>query len=156
MQNLVIETIKKNSLAQGLRFYSLPSACCAHEALQTIGARYDVERFGMTMAPTAAQADVLIVNGLITKALEPHVRQVYDEMLSPKYVLGIGVCACGGGLFSPSAATDKKEDSPHVPLESVVAVDFFIPGCPPRPEAIMYGLLQLQKKIRGEATLNHG
>lgn len=136
--------VLKKAQADSLWFISTGSGCCADEVLNAMGARYDIERFGCVPQMDARQADLLIVNGVISKKAAPYLRAIYDEMLWPKYVIAVGSCANCGGLFGPeysySTLTGANELFP---------VDVYVPGCPPRPEAIMNGLISLQEKIRG-------
>ncbi|MDR3607476.1 MAG: NADH-quinone oxidoreductase subunit NuoB [Oligoflexia bacterium] len=122
---------------------STGAGCCADEVLNAIGARYDLERFGSVAQVDARQSDLLIVNGAISLKAAPYLRALYNEMLEPKYVLAIGSCANGGGLFGP-----KYSYATTAGANEVVPVDVYVPGCPPRPEAIMNGLIYLQEKIR--------
>jgi NADH-quinone oxidoreductase B subunit len=108
------------------------------------GPRYDVERFGCQMVTDAAQADVLMISGCISIKAAPYLREVYDQMRSPKWVIAIGSCANSGGFFA-----DGFNDQVVKGATEVVPVDVFISGCPPRPEAIMNGILALQEKIYG-------
>ncbi len=130
--------------AQSLWYVSTGSGCCADEVLNAMGARYDLERFGCVQQPDARQADLLIVNGMVSEKAAPHLKGLFESMLSPKYVLAVGSCANGGGLF--------RAEYSYAAVKSVadlLPVDVFVPGCPPRPEAIMNGLIALQEKIRG-------
>jgi NADH-quinone oxidoreductase subunit B len=119
-------------------YFSIRSGCCADEVLDAKGCRYDLERFGCIERTEPNQADLLIISGLITEKMAPFVLDIYSKMLTPKYVLAIGACACSGGLFS------KKG------LDEFIPVDVHVPGCPPRPEAIMHGLITLQEKVSGK------
>jgi NADH-quinone oxidoreductase subunit B len=130
--------------SQSLWYISTGSGCCADEVLNALGARYDLERFGCIPQADARQADLLIISGMVSKKAAPHLKELYDSMLSPKYVLALGSCANCGGLFGP-----KYTYSTLSGASEVVPVDVYVPGCPPRPEAIMNGLIALQEKIRG-------
>ncbi|MFL5812045.1 MAG: NADH-quinone oxidoreductase subunit B [Bdellovibrionia bacterium] len=130
--------------SQSLWYISTGSGCCADEVLNTMGARYDMERFGCLPQVDARQADLLIISGMVSKKAAPHLRELYDSMLSPKYVLAVGSCANCGGLFGPDYSYSTLSGA-----HEVVPVDVYVPGCPPRPEAIMNGLIALQEKIRG-------
>jgi NADH-quinone oxidoreductase subunit B len=110
-----------------------------------MGCRYDLERFGSVAQQDAQQADLLIISGVVTDKLAPHLKALYDSMRAPKYVLAIGTCANSGGLFSPQHSYCVKAGA-----SSVVPVDVYVPGCPPRPEAIMNGLIALQERICGK------
>jgi NADH-quinone oxidoreductase subunit B len=120
------------------------STCCADEVLNSLGCRYDLERFGCVEQKDPRQADLLIISGVVTEKTAPHLKALYDSMRSPKYVLAVGTCANSGGLFSPQYSYSVKSDA-----SSIVPIDIYVPGCPPRPEAIMDGLIALQDKING-------
>jgi NADH-quinone oxidoreductase subunit B len=120
-------------------------ACCAIEMIGTAASRYDFSRFGMeVMRPSPRQADVMIVSGTVTKKMIPQIVRLYNQMSEPKYVIAMGACASGGGPF--------KEGYNVVPgVDRFVPVDVYIPGCPPTPQALMNGLITLQKKIDHES-----
>ncbi len=130
--------------SQSLWYISSGPGCCADEVLETSGCRYDLERFGCVPQVEPGQADLLIVSGAVSYKAAPHLRGIYDAMLSPKYVLAIGACANCGGPFAPEYSYSTVPG-----VDRVVPVDVYVPGCPPRPEAIMNGLITLQEKIRG-------
>ncbi len=116
-------------------------ACCAIEMMATGGARFDLARFGYEVfRPSPRHADVMIVAGTVTHKMVPLLRRIYDQMPEPKYVVAMGSCACSGGPFVDSYSVAAGVDT-------VVPVDVYVPGCPPRPEALIYGLLQLRAKI---------
>jgi NADH-quinone oxidoreductase subunit B len=121
-------------------------ACCAVEMMQTAMARYDMDRFGMIFRGSPRQSDVMIVSGTLTNKMAPALRKVYDQMPEPRYVVSMGSCANGGGPYHYSYAVVRGCDR-------VIPVDVYVPGCPPTAEALLYGLLQLQKKIRRQGTL---
>ncbi len=116
-------------------------ACCAVEMMQASMPRYDMERFGMAPRASPRQSDLMIVAGTLTNKMAPALRKVYDQMPDPRYVLSMGSCANGGGYYHYSYSVVRGCDR-------VVPVDVYVPGCPPSAEALIYGLLQLQKKIR--------
>ncbi len=120
-------------------------ACCAIEMIGAAAGRYDFSRFGMeVMRPSPRQADVMIVSGTVTKKMIPTIVRLYNQMGEPKYVIAMGACASGGGPF--------KEGYNVVPgVDRFVPVDVYIPGCPPTPQALLYGLIALQKKIDSES-----
>ncbi len=123
------------------------TSCCAIEMMQTGAARHDWSRFGMEVArPTPRQADVIILAGTITNKMAPVLRRLYDQMAEPKYVLAMGACAISGGPFYYNAYSVVRG------ADHVVPVDVYVPGCPPRPEALLNGMIQLQNKIRQERT----
>ena len=117
-------------------------ACCAFEMISTASSRFDISRFGMEIfRPSPRQADLLIVNGTLTWKMAPQLKRIYDQMAEPKYVIAMGSCAISGWLFRNSYAV--------VPcVNKIIPVDVYIPGCPPRPEALLYGIQMLHKKIK--------
>ncbi|CAL5225578.1 g8423 [Coccomyxa viridis] len=115
-------------------------ACCAVEMMHTGAARYDLDRFGIIFRPSPRQSDVMIVAGTLTNKMAPALRKVYDQMPEPRWVISMGSCANGGGYYHYSYSVVRGCDR-------IVPVDIYVPGCPPTAEALMYGLLQLQKKI---------
>ena len=121
-------------------------ACCAVEMMQAGGARYDLDRFGIIFRPSPRQSDVMIVAGTLVNKMAPALRKVYDQMADPKYVVSMGSCANGGGYYHYSYSVVRGCDR-------VVPVDVYVPGCPPTAEALIYGLLQLQKKIKRTNTI---
>jgi NADH-quinone oxidoreductase subunit B len=121
-------------------------ACCAVEMMHAYMARYDLDRFGIVPRPSPRQSDVIIVAGTLTNKMAPAFRRVYDQMAEPRYVISMGSCANGGGYYHYSYSVVRGCDR-------VVPVDIYVPGCPPTAEALLYGILQLQKKIRRTGTL---
>lgn len=121
-------------------------ACCAVEMMHTNMPRYDLERFGVAPRASPRQSDVMIVAGTLTNKMAPALRKVYDQMSEPRYVISMGSCANGGGYYHYSYAVVRGCDR-------IVPVDIYVPGCPPSAEALLYGILQLQKKIRRTGTL---
>ncbi len=120
-------------------------ACCAVEMIHAYMSRYDLDRFGMIPRPSPRQSDVMIVAGTLTNKMAPALRRVYDQMPEPRWVVSMGSCANGGGYYHYSYSVVRGCDR-------IVPVDIYIPGCPPTAEAMIYGLLQLQKKIQREDT----
>jgi NADH-quinone oxidoreductase subunit B len=121
-------------------------ACCAVEMMQANMPRYDLERFGFAPRASPRQSDVMIVAGTLTNKMAPALRKVYDQMPEPRYVLSMGSCANGGVYYHYSYSVVRGCDR-------IVPVDIYIPGCPPTAEALVYGVLQLQRKIRRTGTL---
>jgi NADH-quinone oxidoreductase subunit B len=121
-------------------------ACCAVEMMHSAMPRYDLERFGFAPRASPRQSDVMIVAGTLTNKMAPALRKVYDQMPEPRYVISMGSCANGGGYYHYSYSVVRGCDR-------IVPVDVYVPGCPPTAEALVYGVLQLQKKIRREGTI---
>ena len=122
-------------------------ACCVIEMMQAGAARYDLDRFGVIFRPSPRQSDVMIVAGTLTNKMAPAFRKVYDQMSNPKWVISMGSCANGGGYYHYAYSVTRGCDR-------VVPVDVYVPGCPPTAEALIYGILQLQAKIRRETTIS--
>ena len=119
-------------------------ACCAIEMMAAGAGRYDLARFGMEVfRASPRQADLMIVAGRVSQKMAPVLRQVYDQMMEPKWVLSMGVCATSGGMFNNYAIVQG--------VDHIVPVDMYLPGCPPRPEMLIDGILRLHEKIvKGE------
>ena len=120
-------------------------ACCAVEMIHAYMPRYDLDRFGVMPRASPRQSDVMIVAGTLTNKMAPALRKVYDQMAEPRYVISMGSCANGGGYYHYSYSVVRGCDR-------IVPVDIYVPGCPPTAEALVYGILQLQKKIRRTGT----
>ena len=132
--------------AGSLMWMTFGLACCAVEMMQLSMPRYDVERFGFAPRGSPRQSDVMIVAGTLPNKMAPALRKVYAQMPEPRYVISMGSCANGGGYYHYSYSVVRGCDR-------VVPVDIYVPGCPPTAEALLYGVLMLQKKIRRTGTI---
>jgi NADH-quinone oxidoreductase subunit B len=136
----VIGAARANSM------WPLPFAtsCCGIEYMATMGSNYDVARFGMErMSFSPRQADLLIVAGTISKKLAPILKQVYEQMAEPKWVLSVGACASSGGIFDTYSVLQG--------IDRVIPVDVYVPGCPPRPEQIIEGMMNIHRLVKNES-----
>src|SRR5450432_2175928 len=134
---LLAGTARKNSLWPA----SFGLACCAIEMMASGAGRYDLARFGMEVfRASPRQADLMIVAGRVSQKMAPVLRQIYDQMVEPKWVLAMGVCASSGGMFNNYAIVQG--------VDHVVPVDMYLPGCPPRPEMLMHAILELHERIQ--------
>jgi NADH-quinone oxidoreductase subunit B len=124
------------------------TACCGIEFMATWASRYDVSRFGVgeKLAFTPRQADLLIVGGRVTYKLAPVLRRIWDQMPQPKWAIAMGACASSGGMFDNYTIVQG--------VDAIIPVDVYVPGCPPRPENLIYGIMMVQEKIKGESLAN--
>jgi NADH-quinone oxidoreductase subunit B len=123
------------------------TACCAIEFMATAASRFDLARFGMErMSFSPRQADVLICAGRLPFKLAPVIRKIWDQMPQPKWAISMGACASSGGIFDTYTMVQG--------IDTIIPVDVYVPGCPPRPEGLIYGIMLLQKKIKGESFLD--
>ncbi|GJG88651.1 NADH-quinone oxidoreductase subunit B [Gemmatimonadetes bacterium T265] len=119
------------------------TACCAIEFMATAASRFDLARFGMErLSYSPRQADVLLCAGRVPYKLAPVIRRIYQQMPNPKWVISMGACASTGGMFDNYAVVQG--------IDTIIPVDVYVPGCPPRPESLMYGIMMLQDKVRNE------
>ena len=123
------------------------TACCAIEFMATAASRYDIARFGMErQAFSPRQSDVLICAGRVPFKLAPVIRKIWDQMMQPKWCISMGACASTGNIFDNYSMVQG--------IDTIMPVDVYVPGCPPRPEGLLYGIMMLQQKIRGESVFD--
>jgi NADH-quinone oxidoreductase subunit B len=140
--NFVVNWARKNAFMPA----TFGLACCALEMMSTSAAHYDIARFGAeAFRASPRQADLMIVAGTLTRKMAPVMKRIYDQMPSPKWVIAMGSCASTGGIFDTYAVVQG--------VDQIVPVDIYIPGCPPRPEALLDAIMMLQKKIMTESIL---
>ncbi|MBI5826245.1 MAG: NADH-quinone oxidoreductase subunit B [Deltaproteobacteria bacterium] len=149
--NPVVKAVKHNPVVGDVLNWSRSSAlwpmtfglaCCAIEMIAAGCSRYDTDRFGIVFRPSPRQSDVMVVAGTMTKKIAPAVKRLYDQMPEPRWVIAMGGCASAGGPYNTYAVVQGTD--------LVVPVDVYVPGCPPRPDALLFGFLQLMEKIKTE------
>lgn len=139
-----INWARQNSIS----YLTMDLSCCGIEMMQVEGGRFDIERFGAVSQVSPRHADLMIVAGTITYKMAAVLKQLYDQMPFPKYVLSMGSCSNCGGLFSWEYSYSSVSG-----VDKLIPVDVFVPGCPPRPEALLHGLLTLQRRVAGQKVL---
>ena len=139
----LINWARRNSI----RIMPFNTACCGIEFMAAFASKYDLARFGMEwLAFSPRQADVMVVGGRVPYKIAPVLRRIWDQMPQPKWSLAMGACACSGGMFDNYAIVQGAD--------AIIPVDVYVPGCPPRPEDLIYGIMIIQEKIKGESVLN--
>ena len=141
-----VDNLLNKARANSLFYMTFGLACCGIEMMQTGGPRGDLDRFGAIPRATPRQSDLMLVAGTVTLKMASRVKKLYDQMPDPKYVISMGSCSNSGGLFQGGYSVLKGVDR-------VIPVDVYLPGCPPRPEALISALIEVQKKIRRERYL---
>src|SRR5256714_13154856 len=143
---LATSLVKMVGLARKNSLWPLPFAtsCCGIEFMSTMASTYDLARFGSErLSFSPRQADLLMVMGTIAKKMGPVLRQVYEQMAEPRWVLSVGACACSGGIFDTYSVLQG--------IDQIIPVDVYVPGCPPRPEQILDGLMKIQELVQNES-----
>jgi len=143
--SFMLSRIEEWSREQSLWPVMFGLACCAIEMMAAAASRYDLARFGSElMRPSPRQADLMIVSGRVSQKMAPVLKEIYDQMPEPKWVIAMGDCASCAGIFNNYAVVQG--------VDKIVPVDVYIPGCPPRPEALIDGVIKLQQRIRAQAA----
>jgi NADH-quinone oxidoreductase B subunit len=142
-----LEDLANAARANSLWYLTFGLACCAVEMIHAAGARYDMDRLGLIPRASPRQADLMIVAGTLTNKMANAIRRIYDQMAEPRYVISMGSCANGGGYYHYSYSVVRGCDR-------IIPVDVYVPGCPPTAEALLYGILQLQRKVRGGSVIS--
>ncbi|HZX35148.1 MAG TPA: NADH-quinone oxidoreductase subunit B family protein [Thermodesulfobacteriota bacterium] len=142
--NPVSDAVFKWGQASSMFVMTFGLACCAVEMIAAGCSRYDLDRMGVIFRPSPRQSDVIIIAGTMTKKIAPAIKTLYDQMAEPRWVIAMGGCASAGGPYNTYSVVQGTD--------LVIPVDIFVPGCPPRPEALIYGFLQLQAKIKSDKS----
>lgn len=137
-----LDTVVNWSRSRSLWPMTFGLACCAIEMMSTGAARFDLDRMGVLFRASPRQSDVIIIAGTVTHKMLPVIKIVYEQMPEPKYVIAMGACASSGGVFDTYSVVQG--------IDQALPVDVYVPGCPPRPEGLLYGLIKLQEKIMRE------
>jgi NADH-quinone oxidoreductase B subunit len=141
-----VQELFENARSNSMWYLTFGLACCAVEMIHAATARYDMDRFGIMPRASPRHADLMIVAGTLTNKMANAIRKVYDQMPDPKYVISMGSCANGGGYYHYSYSVVRGCDR-------IIPVDVYVPGCPPTAEALIYGIIQLQNKIKRQQVL---
>lgn len=147
-----VQSLVNWARSNSLWYMTFGIACCAIEMMATGGPKYDFDRFGMVPRASPRQSDLMIVAGTVTEKMAPRVKQLYEQMSEPRWVLALGGCASNGGPYHEGYNVVDGVDK-------IVPVDIYVPGCPPRPEALLHGIMLLQEKIlrlQGPGAAGHG
>ncbi len=138
-----VESLFNWSRKYSMFLYPFVTACCGMEFMSVAGPRYDLDRFGCALPRfSPRQSDLLMVVGTITHRQGPILKKVYDQMAEPKWVMAFGACTCSGGPYNNYAVVQG--------IDTIIPVDIYVPGCPPRPEAVLEGLMKLQARVQNE------
>lgn len=141
----LLERVKRWAEKSSLWPFTFGLACCAIEMMAMVASRYDIARFGAEVFRSSPrQADLMIVSGRVSMKMAPVLKKLYDQMPEPKWVIAMGACASCGGVFNNYAIVQG--------VDKIVPVDVYVPGCPPSPDALIYGILKLQEKIEGRIS----
>jgi len=144
-----VDTVLNWGRKYSMFLYPFVTACCGMEFMSVAGPRYDLDRFGCALPRfSPRQADLLMVVGTITHRQAPVLKKVYDQMAEPKWVIAFGACTCSGGPYNNYATVQG--------IDTIIPVDVYIPGCPPRPEAVLDGLMKLQDRVQAERVPSRG
>lgn len=143
MKNILLSTLEamsKWAAKESLWPLACGLSCCAIEMMQTAASRFDLDQFGCLFRSSPRHSDLMIISGTVTKKMAPQIKNLYDQMLHPKFVIAMGNCAISGGIYCESDTVVKG-------VQNIIPVDIYLPGCPPRPEDLVIAIKQLQNKI---------